>query len=1186
VDEIPLQLITRVELNVSGRQREELLEGLLPAAFIPMRLDSRLPARLEPDGRLRIQVRPGNWTVEFTARHPGETSTLALAEHPSPWPEEEVWVFDARNHLRLVEIVGPVPVDTAQTALPESWRPFPAYLMQPGAEMRFRVIRRGDPEPAPDALSLQRHLWLDFDGGGYTIQDTIHGTMTRGWRLEMNAPTQLGQATLDGEPQFVTARGDAGKPGFEVRRGSIDLTADSRYEASRSRVPAVGWDQDFQRVDATLHLPPGWKLFSVGGVDNAPDTWFKRWTLLDIFLVLIAALAVRGLWRWPAGLLALVALALIWHEPGAPRVVWLHVLAPVALLRVLPEGWFRTAVSWYRNLALLALIVIAVPFMVNQVRLGLYPQLDTPSGRGLFATAEVAPAPPPPPALAPAPAEDTAVTSEMMVGPEGATEIAGAAVGKVARKGRRLLKQAVGAREDAPAGARLEQLDPDALVQTGSGVPDWQWRQIPLNWNGPVQRDQDMTFVLLSPAMNLVLSIARTLLVVALALVVFGRRAPPWPLSGRGAAALLALSALPGLSLHAPPAAADLPDAALLKELETRLTAAPDCLPECAQVPRMRVELEPDTLIVRLEVHAVEDVAVPLPARAGSWLPADVSVDGVAADALLRAADGTVWIRLEPGAHQVLLRGAPPPAATFQLPLPLSPRRVDAAVTGWSVDGIEQSVPVGAQLQFTRVKTESTGSGAGLAELQPGELPPLLRVERTLRLGLEWRVETHVRRISPQGSPVVVRVPLLPGEAVLTGDLKIEDGHVLVSLGARDAGFGWESTLAKAAEVRLVAPDNRHWTEVWRADVSPIWHMEPAGIAVVHHQDPQGRWLPEWRPWPGESVTLAVTRPRGVPGRTLTVDAVALEVAPGKRATDTTAAFTLRSSRGGQHTLVVPDDAVLQSVVIDGVAQPIRQDGRSVTVPVHPGLQTVTLALRQPDGLGTWFWSAAVDAGAPSVNTRVHVTLGRDRWVLMLGGLPLGPAVLYWGVLTVIALIAYGLGRLPWTPLGTGRWFLLGVGLSQSGIWTGLVIVGWLLALGLRSRLAADTGRVRFNALQVALFLLTLVALAMLFQAVKQGLLGYPQMQIVGNESSAWDLRWYQDRSAAALPRAWIVSVPLWVYRGLMLAWALWLAFALLRWLRWGWECMNRGGLWRSRPVADIVLNPPPGQGDGTAPGG
>jgi hypothetical protein len=107
----------------------------------------------------------------------------------------------------------------------------------------------------------------------------------------------------------------------------------------------------------------------------------------------------------------------------------------------------------------------------------------------------------------------------------------------------------------------------------------------------------------------------------------------------------------------------------------------------------------------------------------------------------------------------------------------------------------------------------------------------------------------------------------------------------------------------------------------------------------------------------------------------------------------------------------------------------------------------------------------------------------------------------------------------------------------------------------------------RANALQVVLALWTLAALAALFGAVSQGLLGMPDMQIVGNGSSAYDLRWYQDRFDGRLPTAWVLSVPLWIYRALMLAWALWLAISLLAWLRWGWAQFTAGGVWRKAPV-------------------
>jgi hypothetical protein len=97
---------------------------------------------------------------------------------------------------------------------------------------------------------------------------------------------------------------------------------------------------------------------------------------------------------------------------------------------------------------------------------------------------------------------------------------------------------------------------------------------------------------------------------------------------------------------------------------------------------------------------------------------------------------------------------------------------------------------------------------------------------------------------------------------------------------------------------------------------------------------------------------------------------------------------------------------------------------------------------------------------------------------------------------------------------------------------------------------------------------LTTIALSSLFFAIEQGLLGQPDMQIVGNGSYQQYLHWYQDHNGEILPQPWVLSLPLFVYRVLMLLWALWLAFTLLRWLRWGWQCFSRDGIWRHIKLA------------------
>jgi hypothetical protein len=81
-------------------------------------------------------------------------------------------------------------------------------------------------------------------------------------------------------------------------------------------------------------------------------------------------------------------------------------------------------------------------------------------------------------------------------------------------------------------------------------------------------------------------------------------------------------------------------------------------------------------------------------------------------------------------------------------------------------------------------------------------------------------------------------------------------------------------------------------------------------------------------------------------------------------------------------------------------------------------------------------------------------------------------------------------------------------------------------------------------------------------------------MFIEGNGSSADLLKWTVARVEGALPQPGWVSVSVWWYRGAMLVWALWLAMALLRWLRWAWDRFTQGDVQVRRNPAAAV--PPP----------
>ncbi|MBI2799644.1 MAG: hypothetical protein HYX63_05065 [Gammaproteobacteria bacterium] len=1153
IDELPMQVVTQLKIDVTGKQREVSLVGALLPGTLPMAVDSPLPARLDRNGELRVQVRPGNWILRITTRHTAPVTSLAPLPPVAPWPSDEIWTFAARTSLRLVDVQGGTAVDPRQTQLPPDWQGLPAYRVTATAGLKFVERRRGDPDPEPDQLNLTRQLWLDFDGAGYTINDTLAGRMTRRWRLEVGPSLELGRVLLQGEPQFITTVAGA-SPGVEVRHGAVQLVADSRYRGDMHTLSAVGWAHAVSSLGITLHLPPGWRLWSASGIDNVPDTWLHRWTLLDIFLVLIITVTLARLWHWQWAAVGALCLVLIWHESDAPRQVWLHLLAALAVLKVLPAGRIQTLVSAYRNGALLVLIALSVNFMIEQVRLGLYPQLEHPyAGTTTMSTGAAA---------APAP-----VVAEKMDAPAsrqaaGAVDALSAGVGIAESTVNRAVLMAEKSKPRRVDDSNQHEFDPKAMIQTGPGLPEWRWNAVQLQWNGPVGQGQTLGLVLLSPRINLLLALARVGLLAGL-IGIFLR-------ASFGELRRLKFNVTPAVGMllmllagasYWPSARAALPDVALLEELKRRLTLAPDCLPNCAELPRLYAALQGGELTLRLEAHAALDVGFPLPGRAEQWAPATVLVDGSVSHALFLAPDGVLWLMLPAGMHDVVLSGPVPPRASFQIPFQLIPQRVDTAIEGFRVDGVKPDGSSEPQLIFTRLATAT----AQPATLEASALPAFFRVERTLHLGLDWRVETRVLRLTPPGTAAALAIPLLTGESVTTPEIHLTDRKVNANFSAEQGEFGWSSVLSKADSLTLVAPTTTDWVETWRADVSPLWHAELSGIPVIHHQTESGVWLPEWQPWPTETVNLKLTRPQGVAGQTLTIDRSQLHLRPGQRATDTTLEFTLRSSQGGQHSLTLPDGASLQSFVVNGVPQPIRQEGTKVTMPVVPGEQQVTALWRSDEGLRARFVSPAWSLGAPSVNAMINVELPQDRWTLLVGGPRLGPAVLFWGVLLVSALIAIALGRSRFTPLSAWQWLLLFVGLSQTTVINALVVVGWLVTFALRERLPAPGVKWRFNLLQVALTALTLVALSMLFDAIRRGLLGNPSMQIAGNGSSAYALNWFQDRvSAAAHPTIWVVSVSLWVYRGLMLAWSLWLAFALLTWLRWAWIIFARDGVWRS----------------------
>ncbi|MCP4678298.1 MAG: hypothetical protein GY854_22855 [Deltaproteobacteria bacterium] len=116
-------------------------------------------------------------------------------------------------------------------------------------------------------------------------------------------------------------------------------------------------------------------------------------------------------------------------------------------------------------------------------------------------------------------------------------------------------------------------------------------------------------------------------------------------------------------------------------------------------------------------------------------------------------------------------------------------------------------------------------------------------------------------------------------------------------------------------------------------------------------------------------------------------------------------------------------------------------------------------------------------------------------------------------------------------------------------------------ALARREELAA-VGRVN-NLRQVSLVIFGLVALGILVAGVVWALSTVP-----GEDNR--ELGWYISRFSGALPTAWIVSVPSWIWYAVSLCWVLLLSRFAQRGARWAWGAWIAGGIW-ARSETSII---------------
>jgi hypothetical protein len=1149
-DSVPLGLSTVLQVEVSGEPKELLLSGVMLDGFETVSVESNLPARLEADGSLRLQARQGNWRIRIYARGDARQLQFALPEIKPPMPQQQIWVMESDPSLRSIDVQGAAQIDPSQSNLPDDWHGLPAYLMQADTQLVINERSRGDAKPAPNELKVKREFWLDFAGTGLTVSDNIAATVQSAMRLNTQQPFALGRAEIDGEPVLLssmTSEQGVAHSGLEIAPGQLQLQAVSRIEEAsqwRRVLPAIGWQHDADALKATVNLPPGWRVLAAGGVDSAPQTWLSQWSLFDIFMVLVIIMAFYRLFGVSLALPLAALLLIAYQDRDIPVTLWLVLAVSIGLLQVVDQGKLQRVLGFVRDASLLLLLFAALGFSAQRLQHAMYPVMAK-SG-SIYESGYAA---------------GRAQESFEMI--EESADIAlSMPMSKSAR--RNGMEEVI-----VTAQKRVErEYDPDAYVQTGPGKPDWQWQSLRLQWSGPVLADQELVLYTLPPWVSRLLNI---LSVGLLALLMFRLLSARWQQRGgdetgdSSADASLVLKSLMVLFLLPVLAGApqqslaeSLPDADMLQALEERLLKAPDCSPRCAAMASVDLVLSDDTLRLSLVVDSTSNTIVPLPGSNSGWQPAQISVNGVAATRLSRGRNGQLQLALGKGSHTIVLQG-PLLKDDVSLPFALPAHNVKARVEGWQVSGISEG-----RLPNNTVLLKRSRSNAQVAAptdtLLPAPVAAFVVVEREVNFDVDWRLKTRVRRVAPSHGVIDMQIPLLPGERVLDG-VKAKDGHAQLRMAAGSSSLVWRSRLPVSENIVFKAPENKSWAEQWILRVEQgRWNMRWDGLAPIKQANAAA---PHWMPRAGDTLTVALKKPEPLPGASQTLEGVDILVRPGLRSSEVEMSLNLRAGQGGNFVFNVPEGARILSLQADEQSLPLP-NGQRVDFPVLPGMQRLHLRWQQSEDLGIRSSSPALDLGLAATNINIRAELPRERWMLLVGGPDMGPAVLFWGVLLVVIILALAMGRVQGLPLKTWEWLLLGVGLSTVNSFLGLAVVVWFLMLMWRGRQSQTTLGSWFNMAQFSLIIASAIALLCLLSAIPLGLLSTPNMHIAGNGSSNYLLQWYQDRASGVLPQGWFVSLPLWVYRAAMLMWSLWIASALMRWLPWAWQQFTNDGWWVS----------------------
>jgi hypothetical protein len=1112
-DGIPLKLQIIVKLTVSGQSREVNLNTVIPLNFKVESITSDIPATIDTEKKLIVQVRTGKWTIKINTFC---LNNISLIQFPPNIPliaESSFLAVKTDQSFRVLEVKAGTLTDPSETSVPQQWKTFPVFFWNLKTPAKLIEQQRGNIQKENKSfLTLKRNLWLNENGNDYTFQDKITGTINSITRIDANSKIIPGKISLNGKNLLITENPFTKNKGVELRNSNINLKAVGKIKA-KGEIPISGWEKNIDKVFITINLPPGYKVFALLGADKSYGDWLSSWNLLDIFLLLVFSIAMYRLWGFKAGIITFIGFAIMYHEPGAPKFIWFALLIPVALLNVIKEGTAHQLLTYAKYLALFFFILIVTPFIAKQAQLIIYPQLEKHINISLPYNSNL----------------QTKATKPL--------------------KKEKTSRKVIQSLQHYDKNNNNLYYNPSAKVQTGPGIPLWHWEKASCNWSRIVETNETFNPVLIPPLLTKLLYILRIIFVILILSIMFNITLPV----KSGKLLILLLFLLSGTTTKA-----TIPDKDTLNLLKSRVLKQADCYPHCGEIEWLTITISNNLISYNAKVHTETLTAIPLPGLINSLAPLSATVNNLPAP--LRKGDKYLFVALKKGIHIVKVTSAIPEKDSFNLSFELVPKKVTIKAPEWNFSGVSNNFKVDKQIFFTRkqiVKTKKNKSYSFESE------NPLVVVIRKIELGQSWQVTTTVKRYSITKQPLAVTIPLLENEKPLSPDIKVSKQRtVTIKLASGQKEYRLKGELPFSNRLNFISNENNIYTEQWIVLQSPAWNVQYEGLPPLYSLE-NNNIVPVWKPWPGEKLTLTICKPQPIKGQTVTVTKVNYKGIPAANTSSYILTFTVESSTGGNFTLKLPTDAKVTSVERNKESIVAKVKNSIITIPLLPSKQDIAVEFSTKKGVTLKTQMAKIEFSKSATNIFLNLKVPYNRWILFTNGPLMGPAVRFWGLFILMLISAFILGSLKNSPLTKGEWLLLTVGLSQIPIFLSLIVIIWLFWLKWRGEFdISKMPNLAFNLQQLALVGITVITLFIFLAIVYEGLTGRPEMYIVGNNSTIGNLQWYKGEINKILPQPYFISVSIWVYRFIMLLWALWLSNSLIKWLKWGFKQFGKDKYW------------------------